>query len=100
MLDRHLRFFQLEDHGLADFLDGAGHLLAAGLDLGGERFERARLERLEGQFLQLVLHLAHPEPVGDRGVDVERFLGDAVAALVGQMPDRAHVVERDPRASP
>ena len=51
------------------------------------------LEILERQILELVLDLAHPEPVGDRRVDVERLLGDLHAALFGQVVQRPHVVE-------
>ena len=48
---------------------------------------------LERQLLQLVLDLAHAQPVGDRRVDVERLLGDPGATLLGQMIERPHVVE-------
>ena len=34
------------------------------------------LQRAQGQVLQLGLDLGHAEPVGQRGVDVERLLGD------------------------
>jgi hypothetical protein len=48
---------------------------------------------LKDELLELVLDLAHPEAVGDRRVDVERLLGDLDAPLLGQVVERAHVVE-------
>ena len=54
---------------------------------------RPRLEVLERQLLELVLDLAHPEPVGDRRVDVARLLRDLEPALLGQVVQRPHVVE-------
>jgi hypothetical protein len=47
----------------------------------------------ERQLLELVLDLAHAEAVGDRRVDVERFLGDAGALLLGHELERPHVVQ-------
>ena len=52
-----------------------------------------RLEVLERQLLELVLDLAHPEPVGDRRVDVARLLRDLDPALLRQVVQRPHVVE-------
>ena len=52
-----------------------------------------RLEVLERQLLELVLDLAHPEPVGDRRVDVARLLRDLDAALLRQVVQRPHVVQ-------
>ena len=45
-----------------------------------ERLVGLGLEVLERQVLELVLHLAHPEAVGDRRVDVEGLLGDPLCA--------------------
>ena len=67
--------------------------LALGLDLRAQRLVRLRLEILERQLLELVLDLAHPEPVGDRRVDVERLLRDLDAPLFRQVLERPHVVE-------
>ena len=78
------RPLQLLDHALGD--------APLVLDLGLERLVGDRLEGAERGLLELVLHLAHPQPVGDRGVDVERLLGDAPLALVRQVVDRPHVV--------
>ena len=52
-----------------------------------------RLEAFERQLLQLVPNLAHSKPVGDRGVDIESFLGDRDAPLFREMVERAHVVQ-------
>src|SRR5207247_8735777 len=46
------------------------------VDFGAEPFECLRLEIPERQLLELVLDLAHAEPVGDGGVDVARFFRD------------------------
>ena len=90
---RNLRFVELEPDGPLQLLDRPlGHAPAA-LDLERERRVRARVGGLERQLLQLVLDLAHAEPVGDRRVDVERLLGDPGATLLGQMIERPHVVE-------
>ena len=63
------------------------------VDLGAQRFVGLRLEVAERQLLELVLHLAHPEAVGDRRVDVARLLRDLDAALLGQVAERPHVVQ-------
>ena len=90
---RHHRLDELLRHVLLEVLD---HLLvraAAALDPGAKRLVGLRLEVLERQFLELVLDLAHPEPVGDRRVDVPRLLRDLDPPLLGQMVQRPHVVE-------
>ena len=66
---------------------------APGVDPGAERFVQLRLEIAERQLLELVLDLAHAQPVGDRGVDVARLLGDRDPLLLGQVVQRSHVVE-------
>ena len=63
------------------------------VDLGAQRLVGLRLEVAERQLLELVLHLAHAEPVGDRRVDVARLLGDRDAPLLGQVVERPHVVQ-------
>ena len=55
--------------------------------------EALRVQRGEGQVLELLLHLLHAEAVGQRGVDVERLLGDALLLLGRHRRDRAHVVQ-------
>ena len=90
---RHLRLGQLQRDRALQLLDHALGDAPLALDLGLERLVGPGLERLEGQLLELVLHLAHAEPVGDRRVDVERLLGDAGAPLLGEVIERPHVVE-------
>ncbi len=51
---------------------GRHHLVDLGVALG--------VQRGEGEVLQLLLDLLHAEAVGQRGVDVERLLGDAQPA--------------------
>ena len=66
---------------------------ALGVDPGAQRLVGLRLEVAERQLLELVLDLAHPEPVGDRRVDVARLLGDLDPPLLGQVAERPHVVQ-------
>ena len=47
----------------------------------------------EGQVLELLLDLLHPQPVGEGGVDVEGLLGDASLLLQRHRRDRPHVVQ-------
>ena len=91
--DGNLRVLELGPDGARQIVnDGVGHL-PLGVHLRAQRFVGLRLEVPEGELLELVLHLAHAEPVGDRGVDVERLLRDLDAALFGQMLERPHVVQ-------
>ena len=76
-----------------EFVDHAFGVFPSRLDLRAERLVRLRLEILERQLFELVLHLAHPEAIGDGSVDVECLLGDLDAALLGQVMQRPHVVE-------
>ena len=55
--------------------------------------EALRVEGGEGEVLELLLELLHPEAVGQRGVDVERLLGDALLLGHRHGGDRAHVVQ-------
>ena len=48
---------------------------------------------LEGQVLQLVLDLLHPESVRDRGVDVQRLLRNDEATVLRHVVQRPHVVQ-------
>ena len=84
---------QLRADRARQLLDDALGVLPLGFDLRPERFVGLRLEVAERELLELVLHLAHPEPVGDRRVDVERLLGDLDAALLRQVVERPHVVQ-------
>ena len=67
--------------------------LAPGVEELGQLAEALGLERLEGQVLELPLHLPDPEPLGERGVDLHRLAGDALLLLGRQAVQRAHVVE-------
>ena len=52
-----------------------------------------RVQRGEAEILELLLHLLHPQAVGQGGVDVEGLLRDAPLLLGAQRGQRAHVVE-------
>ena len=67
--------------------------LAPGVEEPGQLAEALRLERLEGEVLELPLHLPDPEPLGQRGVDLHRLAGDALLLVDRQGGQRAHVVE-------
>ena len=91
--DRDLGLVQPGAQRARQLVDHAFGAFPLGLDLGAQRFVGLRLEVLERQLLELVLHLAHPQPTGDGGVDVEGFLGDLDAALLRKVMQRPHVVE-------
>ena len=65
---------------------------ATGVEQLGELAEAFGLEGLEGEVLELPLHLPDPEPLGQRRVDLHGLAGDALL-LRGQAVERAHVVE-------
>ena len=52
-----------------------------------------RVERREREVFELLFDLLDPESVRQRGVDVERFLGDPALLLRRHAAQRAHVVE-------
>ena len=91
--DGHLRFGQLGGDRVFQILDEPFRRAAPRLHVLPERLVRLRLEILERQLLQLVLDLAHPEPVRDRRVDVARLLRDLHAAIFGKMVECPHVVK-------
>ena len=91
--DRNLRLGELRGNGVLQILDHPLGRAPPPLDLQPERFVGGRLEVLERQLFELVLDLAHPQPVGDRRVDVARLLRDLDAALLRQVVQRPHVVE-------
>ena len=51
------------------------------------------VELAECQVFEFLAHLMHAHAPGERGIDVERFLGDAPARNRGHVRQRAHVVE-------
>ena len=67
--------------------------LAPRVEQLGQLAEALGLEHLEGEVLELPLHLPDPEPLGQRRVDLHRLAGDAVLLLGRQAVQRAHVVE-------
>ena len=74
-------------------VDVALATLAPGIEELGELAEALGLEGLEGQVLELPLHLPDPEPLGERRVDLHRLAGDALLLLAREAVQRAHVVE-------
>jgi hypothetical protein len=71
-------------------------LLAVGATLADHRLDLlvlARVQRREGEVLELPLELVDPEPVGQRRVDLERLLRLLDLLLLAEVLDRAHVVE-------
>ena len=91
--DRDLRFGELAGDRRLQLLDEPLGRAPLGVDADAERLVGLRLEVAERQLLELVLDLAHPEPVGDRRVDVARLLGDLDPALLRQVAERPHVVQ-------
>ena len=52
-----------------------------------------RVQRCEGEVFQLLLQLLHAQSVCERGIDLERLVGDALLLLAGHGGDGAHVVQ-------
>ena len=52
-----------------------------------------RVEMAEGEVLELVAHLLDAHAAGERRVDVEGLLGDALALVGRHEAERAHVVQ-------
>ena len=76
--------------GLADEPLAVGAaLIDHGLDLG----VLARIERREGQVLELPLHRVDAQPMSQRRVDLERLLGLLQLLLLAEERQRAHVVQ-------
>ena len=65
----------------------------AGADEVVELGVALRVQGGEGEVLELLLDLLHPEAMRQRGIDVDRLLSDAVLLLGGHRRDRAHVVQ-------
>src|SRR5262249_20351911 len=81
--DGNQRFGELRGDGGLELLDQPFGRAAPGIAAGAQRLERLWLEIAERQLLELVLHLAHPEAIGDWRVDVARLLGDFDLPLLG-----------------
>ena len=76
---------RLVDEALADLAPVGQHLDQLAVALG--------LEVLEGEVLELPLDLPHPQPMGQRGVDLHGLARDAGLLLHRQEAQGAHVVE-------
>ena len=50
------------------------------------------MQPAEGVVLEFLAHFLHAHARGQRGIDVERLLGDALARLGLHVLERAHVV--------
>ena len=84
---------QLAGQVLARLLHVALALVALLGDQALDLLVLARVQRLEGEVLQLPLDRVDAEPVRDRRVDVQRLLGLVDLLLLGHRADRAHVVQ-------
>ena len=71
---------------LLALLDALGHPL-------GQPCVDVGLQCLEAEVLELGPHPADPEPVGQGGVDIERFLGHRLLVGLAQVLQGAHVVQ-------
>ena len=91
--DGNLRLGELGGQPRLQGLHRAFGRLARRVHLGAQRLIGLRFEVPERQLLELVLELAHPEPVRDRRVDVARLLRDPQPPLLRQVVERAHVVQ-------
>ena len=88
-----LRLLEGLRQALADALDGGlGELQLLG-DLRVQLGELVGIEIEEGEVLEIALDPRHPQPVGDRRVDLERLARDAAAGLGRQVLERLHVVQ-------
>ena len=77
-------------------VDGGNQLLAMTTGFGHGGFQHTiahRVHRLEGQVFEFMPQRVNPQPVGDGGVDFQRFLRDAATFFRAQRIQRAHVVQ-------
>ena len=93
VIDRDLRLVQPRSQRAGQLVDHSLGALAPRLHLRAKCLIRLGLEVLERQLLEFVLHLAHPEPIGDGRVDVKGLLSDLDAALLREVMECSHVVE-------
>ena len=77
----------------SELLDSILRRPALAVDALPERFVDFRFQVLEREVLQLVLDLAHAEAMGDRGVYVQRLLGDPAPPVLRQVAQGSHVVQ-------
>ena len=76
-----------------DLADHFAAVAARRADRLRQHLEAQRVLVAEREFLQLTEQVVEAEPVGDRGVDLERLVGDAAALGRTHVVQRAHVVQ-------
>ena len=59
----------------------------------GNFFIFFRVDVAKGQVFQFPFDLPDAQPVGQRGENIQGFLGDALALIFRHVPERAHVVQ-------
>ena len=78
----------------ADFLDHILPLAAQEVEARQNAFESLGIKLCKSEGLQLVLDHIHADPLGERGIDLHGFAGDALALFVlHDEVQRAHVVQ-------
>ena len=91
-LDAGVAHFGLQ--GRDDLVDDVPALAAQIVEPLDDRRAGVRLQLAERDILQLGLQLAHADPIGERGVDFQRFSGDAPPLLrLRHEMQRAHIVQ-------
>jgi hypothetical protein len=87
------RLLQARPDAGEDLADHLAAVAARRLDGLGQHAVAQRIDVAEGQLLQLAIEVVQPQPVGDRGVDLQRLARDAAALVRPQGVQRAHVVQ-------
>ncbi len=90
---RVVRLLELEPEDRRGLVDLR---LAVGAPVGDHRLDLrvlARVQRLEGEVLELPLERVDPEPVSEGRIDLERLLRLLHLLLLAEVLDRPHVVE-------
>ena len=81
-----------------NLLDQGFVVAAKTLQALGNRLERIRVHILEGQPFQLLPDVLHAHALGQRGIDVDGFLRDALALVFGHKMQGAHIMQNGRRA--
>ncbi len=94
----HLRLdsvrLEMGPQAAADSGDEVALALVELLEAAGDGGIGVRLDLAEGESLHLLHELVHPDPLGERGVDVHRLAGDPLSLLfAGDEMEGAHVVK-------
>ena len=79
--------------GLFDLVDDLVEVTPGALDRLVDSRGTHRVHRLEAEVFEFDANGVHAQPVGDRRIDFESFLGDAPAFFARQHLQRAHVVQ-------